>query len=115
MTFNVNLLAQCAGVAALQDGAFVTKSVAIAETGKRYLRDSLESLGIHAGDSAANFLMLPTPYPCEKIFQDLLRYGIIVRPLAEYGLHHHLRVSVATPEINRRFIGVLRRVLRSRR
>jgi histidinol-phosphate aminotransferase len=45
------------------------------------------------------------------VYQALLRQGVIVRPLAEYGLPHHLRVTIGLPGENARFLDSLRTVL----
>jgi histidinol-phosphate aminotransferase len=49
--------------------------------------------------------------PAGPVYESLLRQGVIVRPLANYGMPNHLRVTVGLPEDNRRFIEALREVL----
>jgi len=111
MPFNVNLLAQHAAEAALSDHAFLRRSVRLVAKERSALRAALNGLGLVTPESAANFLFVDSGRPAESIFQDLLRRGVIVRPLGEYGLARHLRITVGTPSQNRRLLAALHAVL----
>ncbi|MCG8992434.1 histidinol-phosphate transaminase [Laribacter hongkongensis] len=108
--FNVNSLAQAAACAALEDEAFLRQTVDGNTRGLRQLGQAFERLGISYIPSRGNFIT----FHCEDaagINRALLQQGVIVRPLASYGLHHSLRVSVGTEAENARFITALEHVL----
>lgn len=110
--FNVNSLALVAAVAALTDVDYVTQSRLVNRTGLQQLADGLEKLGLSYIPSIGNFLCFDTGRDAESVYQALLQQGVIVRPLAGYGLPQHLRVSVGTAGQNRIFLEALAKVLR---
>ncbi|CAG0990869.1 partial Histidinol-phosphate aminotransferase, partial [Anaerolineae bacterium] len=63
--------------------------------------------------SVGNFITVDTGRPAAPVFEALLREGVIVRPIANYGLPNHLRVTVGTEGQNRIFLAALDRVLRA--
>ena len=77
----------------------------------RNLAADLRSLGLHAVDSAANFLFVPSPVPGHLLFRRLLHLGVIIRALDEYGLPGHVRISVGSQGENRFLIDCLRTAL----
>jgi len=104
--FNVNSLALVAATAALDDMEFVARSFAENLKGLRQLGDGIEALGLDAIPSYGNFLTVRVGKAAE-IYKRLLKRGVIVRPVAGYGLPEHLRVSVGTAEENARFLTAL--------
>jgi len=113
MPFNVNLPAQKAAIAALADQAFVARSVALVRREGEKLARSLGDCGLDVvGASAANFLFVRSPLPGAVLFEALLRHGVIVRPLDEYGLSHHVRVSIGNSAQNRTLVSAVKKVLR---
>ncbi|MBI4056969.1 MAG: histidinol-phosphate transaminase [Elusimicrobia bacterium] len=111
MPFNVSLLGQLAAQDALTDKAFVRRSVVLVEREKEKLHPALHHLGLKVIPSAANFLFVESRIPGKELFQRLLYQGVIVRPLDEYGLHHHLRISVGTSSQNKILLKVLGKAL----
>jgi histidinol-phosphate aminotransferase len=111
MPFNVNLPAQLACAEALKDTAFIKKSVAMISDCREPLAQSLRSLGFGVQDSATNFLFVRSPIPGRECFKALLKLGVIVRPLEEYGLPGHLRVTIGTPAQNKALLAALKQVL----
>ncbi|MDI3256494.1 MAG: histidinol-phosphate transaminase [Kyrpidia sp.] len=111
--FNVNALAQAAAVAALEDGEHRRNSFEMNRTGKRQLYTGLETLGCRCVPSQANFILVQTPYPSTRVFEQLLRRGVIVRDGAAFGLPDHLRISVGTREENARLLDALADVFRT--
>jgi histidinol-phosphate aminotransferase len=109
--FNVNTLAQLAAVAALGDTDHVRDSVALNDAGLAQLTAGLERLGLSCIPSVCNFVTVDLGRPAGPLDQALLRAGCIVRPLANYGLPSHLRVSVGLEEENARFLAALEGVL----
>jgi histidinol-phosphate aminotransferase len=58
-----------------------------------------------------NFIAVDTGGPAAEYYERLLKQGVIVRPIANYGMPNHLRVTVGLPEENARFLEVLEQVL----
>ena len=108
--FNVNALAQAAALAALADTEYVEESRALNDAGMREVEAGLVTLGIAYTPSHANFLLIRVG-DGGRIYQRLLAQGIIVRPVANYGLPEHLRVTIGLPEENRRFLAALKAAL----
>jgi len=108
--FNVNSLAQVAALAALEDTAHVERTRRNNQEGLAFLRAGCERLGRPYVPSWANFLLIDVGEGA-RVYEGLLRLGVIVRPMDVYGLPRHLRVTVGTPDENRRFIESLATVL----
>jgi histidinol-phosphate aminotransferase len=108
--FNVNLLAQVAGLAALDDTPHQADSVALNREGLAFLMAEFQARQMPFIPSVGNFLSVDCGRPAGWLYEALLREGVIVRPIANYGLPQHLRVTVSTPEENRRFLATLDRV-----
>lgn len=106
--FNVNSLGQVAAVAALGDAAHVRRSRAMNAAGLRQLDAGLKLLGWTVNPSAGNFVLADTGADAQAWYAALLERGVIVRPVANYGLPRHLRISVGTPLQNERLLGALR-------
>jgi histidinol-phosphate aminotransferase len=109
--FNVNSLAQAAALAAIDDEAHVLECVRMIEAGRHYLYDEFKRLGISYVPSRANFILVDVGRSAADIYQKLLHEGVIVRPLTPFGMETALRITVGTPEENRKLIKALRRVL----
>jgi histidinol-phosphate aminotransferase len=108
--FNVSSIAQAAAVAALADQEFVHKSRALNAQGMQALTTGFKRLGLSWIPSYANFVSFKVPKTAE-VFQRLLRQGVIVRPIAGYGMPDYLRVTVGTGAENARFLAALDAVL----
>ncbi len=110
--FNVNSLALVGAAAALDDGEFIARSREVNLAGLRQLHEGLGALGLPVLPSAANFLCVNMGQPGRPLFESLLRQGVIVRPVDNYGLPDYLRVTVGTESENARFLDALATVLR---
>jgi len=108
--FNVNSLAQVAALAALDDVAHVERTRTNNREGLALLRASCERLGVAYVPSWANFLLVDVGEG-SRVYEALLRRGVITRPMEVYGLPRHLRVTVGTPAENQRFVDSLAAVL----
>jgi histidinol-phosphate aminotransferase len=108
--FNVSSIAQAAAVAALADQDFVHKSRALNAQGMQALTTDFKRRGLSWIPSYANFVSFKVPKTAE-VFQRLLRHGVIVRPIAGYGMPEYLRVTVGTGAENARFLAALDAVL----
>ena len=109
--FNVNSLAQLAAYAALDDTEHVTKSREINRIGFQYLTKELKKLNLAFAPSFTNFILLDLGSDAIPIYNALLREGVIVRPVINYGLETHIRVTIGLPEENERFIRAIKKVL----
>ncbi|WP_394243388.1 histidinol-phosphate transaminase [Halopseudomonas laoshanensis] len=109
--FNVNSLAQAAALATLEDDAYLAESRRINREGMAQLEAGFTSLGLTWIFSRGNFIAVDLGREAAPVFQGLLRQGVIVRPVANYGMPNHLRVSIGLPEENQRFLEVLGQVL----
>jgi histidinol-phosphate aminotransferase len=109
--FNVNSLAQAAALAALDDDNHVLECVRTIEAGRHYLYDEFKSLGVNYVPSRANFILVDVGRSASDIYQRLLKEGVIVRPMTPFGMESALRVTVGTPEENRRLVKALKTVL----
>jgi histidinol-phosphate aminotransferase len=113
--FNVNALGQAAALAALEDDTHVVECVRMNEAGKAYLTDEFRTLGIKAVPSRANFILVDVGRNASDIYQKLLHEGVIVRPMTSFGMETALRITIGTPEENRRLVKGLRAVLGGKR
>jgi histidinol-phosphate aminotransferase len=109
--FNVNALAQVAALAALDDESHVMECVRMIEAGRHYLYDEFNALGIKYVPSRANFILVDVGHSASDVFQRLLKEGVIVRPLTPFGMESALRITIGTPQENRRLVKALRHVL----
>jgi histidinol-phosphate aminotransferase len=108
--FNVNHLALVAACAALEDHEFIERSRDVNARGLVQLRQGLERLGLECLPAFGNFVTFRAGN-AQRVYQSLLAEGVIVRPIAGYGLPEHLRVTVGLPEHNERFLAALGRAL----
>jgi len=108
--FNVNRTGQLAAATALYDGEFVARSRHFNHSGREQLFNDLQGIGFRVTPSAANFLLVDTGGDATAIYEALLREGIIVRPVPNYGLPAHLRITVGLPEQNQKLTGALERI-----
>jgi histidinol-phosphate aminotransferase len=105
--FNVSTLGQVAAVAALQDADFLARSYALNQSGMATLRAAFDELGLAYVPSYGNFILVRVGPRAGVVFQQLLQRGVIVRPVANYGLPEWLRVTVGLPQENARFLAAL--------
>ncbi|SDU61116.1 histidinol-phosphate transaminase [Desulfobacula phenolica] len=110
--FNVNSLAQVAAVAALDDEAFLNKSIRTTHDGLDFLFDELAGIGIRCLPTQSNFLMLDLEIDATQVFEQMLKLGVIVRSMSSYGYDTFLRVNTGTKEENIAFIQALKKVLK---
>jgi len=109
--FNVNSLAQKAGEAALGDTPFLEMTLATTWEGLDYFYSSFEHLGLPYIPSQTNFVLVHIGKKAPKVYEDLLKKGIITRFMANIGLDEFIRVSVGLPEENSAFISALTEAL----
>ena len=111
-TFNVNVVAQYAATAALDDQDFVKEVVKKTHEGIDYFKTELKSLGLNCLHTECNFMLVETPGDGKTFFEKLLKLGVIVRPMGGYGLPNHIRLSIGTMEQNKKVITAIRSLLK---
>ena len=109
--FNVNIPAQAAARAALEDTEFLAKSKKLNQDGIAFLTAGFTELGLDYVPTQANFILFATPYHSKDVFQRMLEKGVIVRTGDIFGLPKYIRVTVGTEEQNERFLKALKEVL----
>jgi len=109
--FNVNLLAQAAGAAALDDKKFLAKTRKVVLEGKDFIYTNLTKLGLSYVPSVSNFILIDIGRDSEGFFRQMLNCGVIVRDMKQYGLNNFIRVTIGTRKENERFIKILKKVL----
>ncbi|WP_246096408.1 histidinol-phosphate transaminase [Paenibacillus sinopodophylli] len=105
--FNVNALAQAAATAALGDVDHVHKSQQLVWTEKQKLYHALGKLGYGYTESMSNFILVELGEHAEKIYEQLMARGIIVRYGKQWALPLHIRVSIGTSEENESLLTAL--------
>lgn len=101
--FNVSSLAQAAAIAVLDDDDFLQRSCQMNRAGVQRLQGAFERMGLEYVPSYGNFVLVRVG-DAMRVYEALLRAGVIVRPVANYGLHEWLRISIGLPEENEVFL-----------
>ncbi|UCG13756.1 MAG: histidinol-phosphate transaminase [Deltaproteobacteria bacterium] len=109
--FNVNSLAQVAALAALDDGQFLQETLQVVREGLAFLYKELANMQLRALPTQTNFLLIDVGGDGKKIYEAMLRRGVIVRAMSSYGLNNYIRISVGKPDENRRFLKALKEVI----
>jgi histidinol-phosphate aminotransferase len=104
--FNVNSIAQAAAITALDDREFLERSYELNRAGLQRLQGAFQQLGLEYVPSYGNFVLVKVG-DAAGVYEQLLRAGVIVRPVDGYGLPEWLRVSIGLPEENERFLAAL--------
>jgi histidinol-phosphate aminotransferase len=105
--FNVSVPALAAAAAALDDREHLDSTLALNRSGIERLRAGLGELGIAVPPSAGNFVLADLGRAAGPVDHALLREGVIVRPLSNYGLPNHLRISTGTTQQNERVLAAM--------
>ncbi len=109
--FNTNLLAQVGALAALDDDAFLTKTISTVHEGLNFLYREVEKLGLRSFPTQTNFFLIDLERDAKSVFEKMLRMGVIVRPMTAYGYPNYIRINPGLPEENRRLVEALRKAL----
>ncbi|GGY58999.1 histidinol-phosphate transaminase [Pseudoduganella albidiflava] len=112
--FNVNSLAQAAAIAALNDKQFLEKSARNNAAGYRQFVEAFEAMGLQYVPSYGNFVLVKVGDDLAagaRVNLALLKQGVIVRPVGNYGLPEWLRISIGLPQENAVLIAALQKAL----
>ena len=104
--FNVNSIALAAATAGLDDHEFVRRAYELNQSGLKRITQGLTQLGLAYIPSFGNFVSFKVK-DANGVFQRLLKRGVIVRPIAGYGMPDYLRVSTGLDTENERFLEAL--------
>jgi histidinol-phosphate aminotransferase len=109
LPFEPSSVAQAAGVGAMADREFLHHSLELNARGLKLFTSAFTELGFTVVPSEANFVMLALSNPehAGQLTRELLMQGIIVRPLASFGLPHCVRISTGTDEDNQRCVDAM--------
>jgi histidinol-phosphate aminotransferase len=115
LPFEPSTLAQAAGIGALHDEEFLHRSLAANAAGKRCLVPALEGMGLHVVATETNFLFVPleSAAAADTMYLELLKRGVIIRPLGAFGLPHAVRITIGTEEQNGILLSALQDVISS--
>ena len=110
-TFNVNSVALAAAQASLDDAQHLRSTIAVNRAGMQQLLAGLAALPVAVTPSRGNFVLIDCGRPAMPVYDAMLRQGVIVRPVGNYQLPQHLRLTIGTQEQNQRMLGALRNAL----
>jgi histidinol-phosphate aminotransferase len=109
--FNNNSLALAAAEAALSDDEHLRRTIAVNTQGMLQLTQSFKKMGLEWIPSAGNFVSVDLKQEGQPVYEALLRKGVIVRPVGNYELPNHLRISIGTEPENELFLQALTETL----
>jgi histidinol-phosphate aminotransferase len=109
--FNTNLIAQVGALAALDDDAFLQKTLDTVHEGLDFLYKEIEKLGLEYFPTETNFFLIDVGRDAKRVFEEMLGRGVIVRPMTAYGYPNYIRITVGLAEENQRFVDALRQVI----
>jgi histidinol-phosphate aminotransferase len=108
--FNINSIAQAGALAALDDAGHVSQTRLNNTKGLKFLTENLRAMGLELIPSAANFILVRVGEG-QRVFNELQKQGVIVRPLGGYQMPEWIRISVGTDQQNRRCLAALKKSL----
>ena len=109
--FNVNSLAMAMAAAAMNDREHIANSTRVNQLGMQQLVRAFKRMNLAWIPSAGNFVCVDVQRPGRDIFNKLLRQGVIVRPVDNYGMQGHIRITIGLQEDNNRLIEALEKVI----
>jgi histidinol-phosphate aminotransferase len=108
--FNINAIAQAGALAALGDDEHMRRTRLNNTQGLKFLDQAFQQMGLEVIPSAANFILVRVG-DGQRVFTDLQKQGVIVRPLGGYKLPEWIRISIGTEQENKRCLAALKKVL----
>jgi len=109
--FNVNSFALAAGIAVLSDEAYLTKAISVNQSGMQQIIASCDDFDLQYIPSAGNFVTIDMAQAAMPIYEKLLHKGVIVRPVGNYNMPNHLRVSIGLEQENQKYIDAMKEIL----
>lgn len=111
--FNVNSMALAAAAAVVDDSDYLRRSRECNRAGMQQLETGFKALGLRFIPSVGNFISVDLGCDAMPVFQALLRHGVIVRPVANYQMPQHLRISIGLEQENRQCLDALAKVVKA--
>jgi len=108
--FNTNSLAQAAALAALDDQGHLQKSIESNDAGLLQVANAFQDMSIEYIPSVGNFISFKTALSGEVVYENMLKAGVIIRPISNYGLVDYLRITIGSKDQNARFIDILKQM-----
>ena len=109
--FNVNSIAQAAACGALKDKSYIKRTIKTIESEKKFLYKEFDKLGIKYVESVTNFIVIRIGKRASKVYNKLLKRGVITRQMGAWDMKDFLRVTIGTKEENRRFVKTLKEII----
>jgi len=109
--FNTSSLAQAGAIAALDDDEFLNKTLQLVSTELEFLQTALSKMQITSFPTQANFFLIDVKQDAGRVFQAMLKEGVIIRSMVSYGYPQYIRVNVGTRAENIRFLNVFEKVM----
>src|SRR6056297_628317 len=109
--FNTSALAQAGAVAALDDEDFLYQTLELVATELDFLQTALNKMGVTSFPTQANFFLIDVKRDADRVFQDMLKEGVIIRSMVSYGYPRYIRVNVGKRQENLRFLEAFERVM----
>lgn len=109
--FNTSSLAQAAAIGALDDELFLQKTLELVETELDFLQTALNEMKIISFPTQANFFLIDVRQDADRVFQEMLKEGVIIRSMVSYGYPQYIRVNVGRREENERFLAAFKKVM----
>jgi len=109
--FNVNLIAQMAAYAAIEDYAFVKKSKVSNTKGKKEFYKALDKMKLEYLKTEGNFVYIETGRDAKELFKQIVEMGVTIRPLTSFKKPTAIRITIGTPAQNKKILSILKKVL----
>ena len=113
LPFNISIVSQHAAQGALIDHAFMEETLENTRRGREEIYAMVDKLGLGFVESSTNFILIDTGRDGDLVTEELMKRGVIVRSAKNYGTPTSIRVTVGTPEQNRRFNSALKDIFSS--
>jgi histidinol-phosphate aminotransferase len=110
LPFPVSGVAQAAALAALDDKEHVRRSLETNRAGLKQVENGLREIGVKFAPSVTNFILVEVGGDADALAAELLKMGVIVRPMAWMGFPHAIRVTVGTSQENEKFLNALQQL-----
>jgi histidinol-phosphate aminotransferase len=108
--FNINSIAQAGALAALDDAEHVRRTRENNAHGLQFYAEAFRRMALKFIPSAANFILVRVG-DGQRVFEEMQKRGVIVRPMGGYQLGEWVRITVGTPDENERCVSTLQQAL----
>jgi histidinol-phosphate aminotransferase len=110
-TFNLNRFAQFAGMEAMKDREYFQRCRQLVLDEKKYYYEAFAQMGLYYLPTSANFIFVGVGVDDQKLHEELVKLGIILRPLSAWGYKGFLRITIGTHGQNEKVVAGLKKAL----